>query len=715
MLKTAWLVLIAVCLSTITLAQTALTDGNEPDAKRMYNKSYWEIYSSNPIDSLRSAFESTGNDTLRMGIGRRISYYYIETNPDSAIYFCDSSLEIARKLDLKLWQADGLDNLGYLWGQKQNYPRSFRYFLEALHIGENKETAKNVWHPNHFISSGDPEDARLMALGFIYNDLGTLYVSTGNLGKALSNTLEATRIGNLIDEQSLLSITNMNLGNIYLNLNKADSALHFAQLSLQYTLSCGFRKYMGALLTTLGNIYFKKGDNNTAKQYYTQAYQESQRQNNLADLGQASISLSDVYRLTGNMDSSMWYAKNGRNILETLGAPDGLFSAYSSLSKIYAQGNVIDSAYFYQGLAMAAKDSMNSVEKINQFTNLGLDEQIRLQELEQEQVQLQNKIRTYAMLSGIFLSLIVALFLYRNSRVRQKANTLLQKQKESIEQKNTELASTLTQLKSTQSQLIQSEKMASLGELTAGIAHEIQNPLNFVNNFSEVNSELIIELEEAANIGNLDEVKAIAQDLKANEEKIKHHGKRADSIVKGMLQHSQKGSGVKEPTNINLLADEHLRLAYHGLKAKDKSFNALIKTDFDESIGNVNIIPQDIGRVLLNLINNALYAVGEKEKQFGDGYEPMVTVSTRLVSDLKNQSISKLANELMISVADNGNGISESNRNKIFQPFFTTKPTGEGTGLGLSLSYDIVKAHGGEIRVESKEGEGTQFSIQLPI
>jgi signal transduction histidine kinase len=238
--------------------------------------------------------------------------------------------------------------------------------------------------------------------------------------------------------------------------------------------------------------------------------------------------------------------------------------------------------------------------------------------------------------------------------------------------------------------------------------------LNFVNNFSELSSELITEMKTEIENGNTDEVKLIADDIQLNLEKINHHGKRADAIVKGMLHHSQKGSGVKEPTNINALADEYLRLGYHGLKAKDKTFNATIKTDFDQSIGNINIIPQDIGRVLLNLINNAFYAVDEKKKQIGDGYHPEVTVSTRLLNASKNQSISQLANWVIISVRDNGNGIPENIRNKIFQPFFTTKPTGSGTGLGLSLSYDIVKAHGGEITVESKQGEGSEFTITLP-
>ncbi len=281
-----------------------------------------------------------------------------------------------------------------------------------------------------------------------------------------------------------------------------------------------------------------------------------------------------------------------------------------------------------------------------------------------------------------------------------------------VKDRTAELNKSLNDLKATQSQLIQSEKMASLGELTAGIAHEIQNPLNFVNNFSEINTELIDELKkelarlsDGQAVGSKQSAEELIDDIQANEEKINHHGKRADAIVKGMLQHSRSSSGVKEPTDINALADEYLRLAYHGLRAKDKSFNATMKTDFDESIGNINIIPQDIGRVILNLITNAFYVVNERLRQThpDSGYEPTVVVSSR-----------KEGNKVLLSVKDNGNGIPDSIKEKIFQPFFTTKPTGQGTGLGLSLSYDIVKAHKGEMKVASKLGEETIFTIFLP-
>jgi len=263
---------------------------------------------------------------------------------------------------------------------------------------------------------------------------------------------------------------------------------------------------------------------------------------------------------------------------------------------------------------------------------------------------------------------------------------------------------TLVELKQTQTQLVQSEKMASLGELTAGIAHEIQNPLNFVNNFSEVSSELMDEIKLELDKGEFDEAKAIADDVKQNLQKIAHHGKRADAIVKSMLQHSRKSSGQKDAIDINALVDEYLRLSYHGFRAKEKSFNAIIETHFDAGIGKVSVVGQDIGRVLLNLFNNAFYAVNEKIKLEQNGFDPTLQVTT-----------SKLKESLEIKIKDNGIGIPDKVLEKIYQPFFTTKPTGEGTGLGLSLSYDIItKGHGGNLKVETEEGEGSEFIIQLP-
>ncbi len=300
----------------------------------------------------------------------------------------------------------------------------------------------------------------------------------------------------------------------------------------------------------------------------------------------------------------------------------------------------------------------------------------------------------------------------KNLAEQKEKQQILESQNETLElqvqERTTALTRSLEELKATQSQLIQSEKMASLGELTAGIAHEIQNPLNFVNNFSEINAELIEELQAEASKGNLSEVKTIGKEIKENEEKIVHHGKRADAIVKGMLQHSRSSSGVKEPTDINALCEEYLRLSYHGLRAKDKSFNVKLEPDFDSSLEKINVVPQDIGRVVLNLINNAFYAVTEKKKQLSEGFEPTVSIVTKKIDEPFGHS------KVLISVKDNGDGIPALIKEKIFQPFFTTKPTGQGTGLGLSLSYDIIKAHGGELKAQPVQ-EGAEFIIILPV
>ncbi len=343
------------------------------------------------------------------------------------------------------------------------------------------------------------------------------------------------------------------------------------------------------------------------------------------------------------------------------------------------------------------------------------DNEIAISKLESEN-KLSTVTKNFTIGIAVLFILLAGTIFFR-FKSKQKANQVLQEQKEKVE-------STLAELKSTQSQLIQSEKMASLGELTAGIAHEIQNPLNFVNNFSEVNKELLVELKAERLKPNGDRKEDIENelidDVISNEEKINHHGKRADAIVKGMLQHSRSSSGQKEPADINALCDEYLRLAYHGLRAKDNSFNASFETKFDDTIGMVNIQSQEMGRVILNLINNAFYAVATPQPPKGGvdvadkKYKPTVTISTSIITP-PSGGRGVDGRMIMISVKDNGPGIPPNIVDKIFQPFFTTKPTGQGTGLGLRLSYDIVKAHGGELKVETREGEGSQFTISIPV
>ena len=355
---------------------------------------------------------------------------------------------------------------------------------------------------------------------------------------------------------------------------------------------------------------------------------------------------------------------------------------------------------------------MYDQEKQRQIASYEFDIELQQQQAANDQAQFRNQVKIYALVGLALVLLTVGFILWRANDRRKKSYALLEKQKAETDHQKEKAEQSMKELKATQAQLIQSEKMASLGELTAGIAHEIQNPLNFVNNFSEVSNELLQEMENELQEGNLDDAKAIAADIRKNLEKISQHGKRADGIVKGMLQHSRSNSGQRELTDLNALCEEYLRLAYHGYLAKNKSFQANIETNFDLSLSKIDSVPQDIGRVVLNLINNAFYAVNDKSKMQGERYEPLITVSSKM-----------LDGKIELRVKDNGGGIPDQIKEKIFQPFFTTKAPGQGTGLGLSLAYDIItKGHGGELKVESppagragKEGEGCEFIILLPL
>ena len=654
------------------------------------------------LDSLHTALLHAANDTIRMDICSNISDFYSESGRDSSIYYTDQSLAIAKKLNLKLNEAIYLDGNAYELMHQGKYPQSLQASLQALKIAEDPQNEKYLWSPS---ATQTLQYSRLDILANIYHDLGHLYGSTGNIDKQILSYRKADSIAAVVKDTTLQALANMNLGSVYFRNNKLDSALAFEQRSLELfaTLPFSGRRYEGWALNNIALIHLQKGNLAFSQTSLEKAIEVNIKQNNLAALGATYSQLSNVYKTAGKPDSGIVYAKKAQDVEKGLNELSRLAGVYNILSSLFEDKNNTDSAFHYLKLADALKDSLNDTEKKNlqAYQNVGFDEQLRLEELEKEKIETQTKVRTYALLAGIGVFMVIALLFYRNNRSRKKSNTILQNQKE-------ELQAALSDLKATQSQLIQSEKMASLGELTAGIAHEIQNPLNFVNNFSEVNKELLTEMNEEIEKGNFDEVKALAKDITDNEEKINHHGKRADAIVKGMLQHSRSGSNAKEPTDMNKLADEYLRLAYHGLRAKDKSFNATLKTNFDDRIGTINIIPQDMGRVILNLITNAFYVVDEKKKtstsSAGQSYEPTILVSTKKIND-----------KVEIKVADNGNGIPQKVLDKIFQPFFTTKPTGQGTGLGLSLSYDIVKAHGGELTVETKEGEGSTFIIQLPV
>jgi two-component system NtrC family sensor kinase len=650
-------------------------------------------------DSITKALRTAANDSLKYKANHEAYLYFEEINTDSALYYDGNCLLLSEKDNKKLATARCLASNGYLLTGKGQYAEALKNLLQAFAIAEDPRNASNSW----FTENGwytnrkySPEQTRLFVLALTHHMYAILMRSTRNMQQEIFHFTEARRIAASINNGSRLMLADMNLGRAYLSANKTDSALIFLNEAKEMTLRIGLKKYLGFILMNLGNIAFKKGDVANEKYYYYAGVSSASKERNQTTLTWLYLKLTDLYLVEKQKDSCLYFAKKAFQSFSTLGIYSGeslnIGTVYQKLYDSYKLRGQTDSAYKYAGLALAAKDKVNNIriENLAQFQSLSIKEQLRLQNLDKEKALYQSRIRTYALLAGLGVFLVIALILYRNNRQKHKANKVLE--------------STLTNLKTTQTQLIQSEKMASLGELTAGIAHEIQNPLNFVNNFSEVSAELVGEMEEELDKGDVVEAKAIASDVKQNLEKIRHHGKRADAIVKGMLQHSQSGSGAKEPTNINALADEYLRLSYHGLRAKDKSFNADLITYYNEQLPKVNVIPQDIGRVLLNLFNNAFYAVNQKSKTAMPDYKPEVSITTSAENG-----------QIIIKVKDNGTGIPEAVKEKIMQPFFTTKPTGEGTGLGLSLSYDmVVKGHGGSIQVNSVEGEGSEFIIQLP-
>jgi two-component system NtrC family sensor kinase len=642
-------------------------------------------------DSLKQVLATTKEDTLKLFLLDQICGSYLENNWDSAQYYGEKSLLAAKEMHFPVMQAYLYDELGYINTHKSNFSQALQNLLTGIDIAkdsDNNNPNENINKYYTYFQTNNAFAIRLKILGWCHLHLGHLYGSVGNYNDQVKQYFTCE---DYWKDSASLTYVFMNLGNAYLNMQKLDSALYYETKAYKMADPDTFFYYF-KLLNLLGMIYSDLGDYSVAKKYFYKdlVIDRSSNKNN------TYLSLALLYLRTGIKDSALYFGNLGYRLSAESKSPEDNMYALSLLGQIYDSLHAPDSALKYQNQLMKLKDSIFGTQKLLNFQQVYADDAARKKEIEDAKLNYKNKLRIYTLAAGLIMLFVATIFLMRNIRIRKKTTSLLQEQKK-------ELELSLTRLKSTQSQLIQSEKMASLGELTAGIAHEIQNPLNFVNNFSEVNRELITELKEEIEKGNYNEVKLIANDVEENEQKILHHGKRADAIVKGMLQHSRASTGKKESTDINALADEYLRLSYHGLRAKNKNFNAEIKTDFDESIGKINVVPQDIGRVLLNLFNNAFYAVSEKAKLSANSYQPTAKVTTRRLND-----------KIEIRVEDNGNGIPQNIVDKIFQPFFTTKPTGQGTGLGLSLSYDIIKAHGGEIKVESREGEGSSFIIYIP-
>jgi two-component system, NtrC family, sensor kinase len=624
-------------------------------------------------DSLHNLLLTTKEDTSRVLTTIDLGLQYRNTNPDSCVFYCEKALALAKQIRFKRGEAYAITTIGLAMREKGDLPKALELQIQALQIAE----------PNNYV----------IEAAFCLRRIGLVYMDINNYPLCLHYLYQALKKQESVQYKRGIAIEYMNLAMTYEYMSHLDSALFYIQKSEEWKHL--IEDLYPEVNRVFGNIYVKKGDRQLALAYYTKGIETSLKLNDFRTASFIYADAARMFRQANQPDSAVAYAKKGVMYGQMASYKKGILFSSTMLSELYDSINPEEALRYYK-IASAVKDSLVGAGNIQTIQTLIAKEEARQKEVETAKATYRNKLKQYGLLAGLGIFFIVAFILFRNNRQQKKANSLLKQQKEEIQ-------STLSQLKSTQAQLIQSEKMASLGELTAGIAHEIQNPLNFVNNFSDVNKELVDELKSELTTGNMQQAIEIADDIKANEEKINHHGKRADAIVKGMLQHSRTSRSVKEPTDINSLADEYLRLSYHGLRAKDKNFNATTKTDFDESIGYINIIPQDMGRAILNLINNAFYAVDEKKKKSGNEFEPTVTLSTK-----KNNS------KVEIKVADNGSGIPQKVIDKIFQPFFTTKPTGQGTGLGLSLAYDIVKAHGGELKVKTQEGVGAEFTIQLP-
>ena len=647
-------------VAAISILLSLQCSGQSQDIVKKYDSLNRNWYNS-AHDDLRNAT----SDTDRVKALYELGSYYKAYQPDSGVFYSTQALDLARKIKYVDGEAAAMAFLQ----------------LSLLALG-NGEKALQI---NGQVTKLVEKHNMTYGKGIAQNMLGQIYLHFKNYPKALQNFSEAKSIMENLRDSIFLPLQVFFIGETYRKMNALDSAqfyfetaLHLAPKSVDWLV--------GGLLVGQGRIFNDLQQPENAIPCFRKTIEL------VADAGnyfESNIGIAESYRQLRNIDSSIYYATISMALFRGKAFYSSMVEANTFLSDRYTEKDPAK-ALSYERKASLYKDSLSNLSKTTSLEYLtAYEEQERQAEINATNLAYRNRIRQYVFIGGLVVLLLIAFILYRNNNQKQKANKVL--------------SAALSDLRSTQSQLIQSEKMASLGELTAGIAHEIQNPLNFVNNFSEVNKELVIELIEDLDKGNLEGAKGIADDILSNEEKIIHHGKRADGIVKGMLQHSRTGSGQMELTDINKLADEYLRLAYHGLRAKEKSFNIKLETDFSSQVGKVNIVPQEIGRVIVNLLNNAFQAILEKTKTTAKTYEPLVKMSTR-----------KLNDKVEIRVRDNGPGIPAKVKDKIFQPFFTTKPTGQGTGLGLSLSYDIIKAHGGQILVETREQEGTEFIILLP-
>lgn len=685
------------------------------------------------IDSLLIGLEKLGDDSLKVNQYVELGRELLGSDVNRAIFYLDKAIELGTKINFKKGLGNAYNSKGRASATQGNFPEGILHFQEALkhfHDINDKTGEANILSnlgSIYFMMGNSTKALELhfeslkiseqldnkLRIGTSFNNIGTVYQKNrSTMNEALTFFKKSLQVFQGINMIQGMATASMNIGEIYFIESKYDSAIYFHQLALELsdgTLDSAFP------LTQLGEIYASLGNFQKAFGFHRRALDIAEKLDAKFELTQVLIGLAKTQRKQEDFEAAIVSLQRAELLADEIDAKSELMDVYINLAEVQALIGDYKAAYENELNAKTVREEIakSSTEKMIQQLRFEseLDKKEAQIELLQKNTELKNaavfnqRIIIFASLGGLLMFVVISFYLFRNNLNKQKANRLLQMQKEEIHIQRENAESAYEKLKSTQAQLIQSEKMASLGELTAGIAHEIKNPLNFVNNFSEVCTELIDEMKVELESGNQKFALEIVGDIKQNLEKINLHGKRADSIVQGMLEHSRTAIGEKVETDINGLAAEYFRLSYQGLKAKDNNVRIDLLEDLEPNLPKVKVIPQNLVRVLLNLFNNAFYAVRENQSKPGmENYLPTVSLSTKKIGD-----------NIVIRVSDNGPGIPESIKGKIFQPFFTTKPTGQGTGLGLSLSYDIVKAHGGEIKLETKEGQGTEFAITLPL
>ncbi len=596
------------------------------------------------------------------------------------------------------------NNLGNAYRELGNIEEAHHSFKEALRLSELEADRKGI--------------------ATAQGNLGTIYSLMGNQTEALKAYDEARKRFEDIGSKESASISYLESGSVYFDLKRYDEAKQSLDKALQLSLQTRYKEIISKSYRLLSQIDTAKGNFSSALTNYnlyityrdSLTNAESTRQLAEQRLQYDFSKKEDSMRL----QQALIAEQLEKQTLLSKQTQQELKLKQASLEITQKEKDVQMLRFLQTQTALQLENEQNEkklaiAQQEQALQEAALEKQTLSTKQKEQELLLKDrkleiqKAQRNIWLAGAVALLIVLFIIFRNYRQKQKANQLLQQQNEELEEQRDKIKKAMAELQQTQIQLIQKEKMASLGELTAGIAHEIQNPLNFVNGFSEVNLDLGTELREELNKLQLTNeqkknLHLLTDELFQNHEKIAHHGRRAEAIVRNMLQHSRKPGGAKEPTDINALVDECIDLSYHGFRNKHMAFETKIETEFDDNLSKAAVVPQDLSRVLVNLMNNAFYAVNEKKKKLNGSFEPKISVSTK-----------KQGNNFTITVKDNGTGMSEKVTEKAFQPFFTTKPSGEGTGLGLSLSYDLVtKGHGGEMKVESKEGEGAKFTIQLP-